>query len=645
MFTLTLAGLRERWPLFIGALLSVVVGVALLASAMTVAGSANPPDHTGLSPRQAFEVRDAFDAVATVMIISAMLAGVLAVFIVATTFAFTVAERRRDIALLRLLGAGRRQVRIVLLGEALVLGVVGSAIGLALTRPAVSVQMWLLRRAAFVPDGFSITHPSWPLWTAAGIGVGVAVLGVLAASRRASRVLPLEAIRDGTGRTRVMTPGRWMVGAVMLLLTAIQILAAAFVGLVVALALGLGVAITGAIALSQLAPVMLRMATRVLGLPLRPTTLGTLAEANGREGIQRSASTAAPVIVLVALVISVTSALAATTAAVTAEERDHTTADLVVTTTGAHIESIVTIPGVTAVSPESTPDLVIDLPIRTGDEAETELFFDRYAVIDPAGYDAVHPITPVAGSLERLSGDTIAVMEQPTDGTTFNVGDPATVTIGTEQVQVRIAAILPERLSTDQQILLPQDLVPAEMLASAHTDVLVQVRSDSDVDGVRAAAESYGEVIPVEVWITANAEALQHTNNATLVVLLALAGLYTVMAVVNAVVIAGTGRRREHAIARLSGLTRTQVVATSALEAAITIITGLLLGLVVVASAILGIALAARRSVGSPVIEIPWALLTATTLGSLGIAVGISALVAALVTGTTSPITIAAARE
>jgi putative ABC transport system permease protein len=183
------------------------------------------------------------------------------------------------------------------------------------------------------------------------------------------------------------------------------------------------------------------------------------------------------------------------------------------------------------------------------------------------------------------------------------------------------------------------------MLASAHTDVLVQVRSDSDVDGVRAAAESYGEVIPVEVWITANAEALQRTNNATLVVLLALAGLYTVMAVVNAVVITGTGRRREHAIARLSGLTRTQVVATSALEAAITIITGLLLGLVVVASAILGIALAARRSVGSPVIEIPWALLTATTLGSLGIAVGISALVAALVTGTASPITIAAARE
>jgi putative ABC transport system permease protein len=128
------------------------------------------------------------------------------------------------------------------------------------------------------------------------------------------------------------------------------------VGLVVAVAFALGVAITGAVALSQLAPVVLPVATRALGLPLRPTTLGTLAGANGREGIQRSASTAAPVIVLVALVISLTSALAATTTAVTIEERDHTRADLIVTTTGAHIEPVAGLPGVATTSPESIPD-------------------------------------------------------------------------------------------------------------------------------------------------------------------------------------------------------------------------------------------------------------------------------------------------
>ena len=335
---------------------------------------------------------------------------------------------------------------------------------------------------------------------------------------------------------------------------------------------------------------------------------------------------------------------AATTTAITIEERAHTRADLIVTTTGNHIESVAAIPGVTATSPESAPDLIIDLPMRVSGEKETERFFDGYAVIEPGGYAAVHPITPVAGSLDNLVGKTIAVMQRPTDGITFELGDPATVTVGTTKVRVRIAAILPERLSTDQQILIPHTLLPDNLLASAPTDILVQAPGQDMVARVRTAAQAYGNVTSVDTWITANAEALQRTNNATLVVLLALAVLYTVMAVVNAVVIAGTGRRREHAVARLSGLTRAQVVMTTALEAAVTAITGLILGLVVVASAILGIALAAKRSVGETVIEIPWTLVVATTLGSLVIAIAVSALVSRLVTRT-NPIAIAAARE
>lgn len=644
MLALTLGGLRERWPLFLGALLSVAVGIALVASAMTVAASATPPDLPGLSPREAYEMHDAFDAVAVVMIISTLIAGLLTVFIVATTFAFTVAERRRDIGLLRLLGASRQQVRVVLLGEAVALGLAGSAIGVVLARPATSVQMWLLRRADFVPDGFTITHPGWPLWTAVGIGVAVSILGVFAASRRASRVPPMAALRDTTGRERVMTTGRWIVGVGMLLVTLAEVVAAAFVGLVVAIGLALGVAFTGAIALSQLAPYALPPALRALGLPLRSTTLGTLADANGREGIRRSASTAAPVIVLIALVVSLGSALAATTTAVSIEERDNTRADLVVTTTGSRIHSVATIPGVTTVSPESTPDLYIDLLMRSEGESETERFFDDYAVIDPRGYAAIHPVTPVTGSLDDLVGNHIAVMDRPTDGVTFELGDPATVTIGTRRTQVKVAAILPERLSTSQQILLPQTLIPPDDLATAPTDIFVEVADPADLVHVQSAAAAYGDVTSVDTWITNNAEELQRTNNATLVVLLSLAGLFTAMAVVNATVIAGTGRRREHAVARLSGLTRTQIVATTALETALTTITALLLGLVVVGGALLGIALAAQRSVGAIVVEIPWALLVTLSLGCLVIAIGVAALVAQLVTRV-RPITAAAARE
>jgi putative ABC transport system permease protein len=644
MIGLSVAGLRERWPLFLGAILSVAVGVALLASAMMVAVSATPPDVGDLPLQEAAAVREAFDGVATVMIISAMLAGFLTVFIVATTFSFTVAERRRDIALLRLLGAGRAQVRLVLVGESVLLGMIGAVVGFVLTGPAVDAQMWLLRRAHFVPDGFRLTEPAWPAWAACGIGVAIAMMGVLAASRRAAAVPPLEAIRGASAARRVMTAGRWISGLAMLALTVVQIVAASLVGLVVALALALGVAVTGAVAMSLLAPAFVPLASWFFGLPMRSSTLGGLAHANAREGIQRSASTAAPVILLMALVISITGALAATTQATAIEERTNTDADFIVSATGNQIAEIATVPGVAASSPELVVPLSVDLPIRDGSETTTERYLDGIVVVDPAGYAKIHPARPVAGRFSDLTGKAIAVMERPTDGVRFKLGDHAALQVGAAKVNVRIAVILPERLSTRQQVLIPRGLIPPAEQAPAPADVIVKAAPDHGAETVADAAQRYGKVTNVDTWVKANADALQRTNNATLTVLLALAALYTVMAVINAIVIAGTGRRREHALARLSGLTRSQVVATTALEGLIVTVTGLTLGALVVTSALTGIAMAARRSVDTAIVEVPWPLVGATVAGTLALATFVSAAVSSLVTRT-RPIVLAAARE
>ncbi|SEF15928.1 FtsX-like permease family protein [Jiangella alba] len=637
MIGLSLRGFRDRWPLFAGAVLTVAVGVALIASAAAIAASATPPDTAGLTPHEAAAVRDAFDGVATVMIISAILAGFLTVFIVATTFSFTVAERRRDLALLRLLGAGRLQVRLVLTGEAVLLGTAGAALGLPLTDPAVRTQLWLLRRAEFVPDGFVLTRPSWAGWVAAGIGIGVAVFGVAAASRRAARIPPLEAVRGAPAAASVMTAGRWAGGLAMLALTVVQIVAASFVGVIVALALGLGVAITGAVAFGLLGPALLPPVSLLLGLPVRATTLGRLAQANIRDGVQRSASTAAPVIVLVAMVLSLTGAVNATTSAVTAEQREGTDADLVVATTGEHVAVLARLPGVAAASPEQVLPLTVDLP-----GADRRL--DGIAVIDPDAYGRVHRVRPVAGELDDLTGPAIAVMEQPTDGVRYTVGERATVTVGDTAVDVRIAVVLPERLSGQQQVLVPRDLVPADELAAAPADVLLRIAPGHDPATVARAAAAYGDVTDVDAWIAAAARDQQRTNTTTLAVLLVLAALYTVMAVVNAMVIAGTGRRREHAVARLSGLTRAQVVATTAVEALLVAATGLVLGALVVTAALAGIAVAARRSVGTAIVEVPWTLAAATVAGTLLLAAVVAPAVSLLVTRG-RPVVLAAARE
>ncbi|WP_116949798.1 FtsX-like permease family protein [Jiangella endophytica] len=644
MIGLSLRGFRDRWPLFAGAVVTVAAGVALIASAVTIAASATPPDTGGLPPHEAATVRDAFDGVATVMIISAILAGFLTVFIVATTFSFTVAERRRDLALLRLLGAGRLQVRLVLTGEAVLLGTAGAALGLPLSGPAVRMQLWLLRRAEFVPDGFVLTRPAWPGWVAAGIGVAVAVLGVAAASRRAARIPPLEAVRGAPAAASVMTAGRWAGGLAMLALTVAQVVAASFVGVVVALALGLGVAITGAVAFSLLGPALLPPVSLLLGAPARASTLGRLAHSNVRDGVQRSASTAAPVIVLVAMVLSITGAVNATTSAVTVEQRTRTDADLVVATTGAHTGDLARLPGVDAASAEQVLPLAVDLPATDDEGPATERQLDGIAVIDPDAYGRVHRVRPVAGELSDLTGPAIAVMQRPTDGVRHTPGERATVVIGDTLVDVRIAVVLPERLSGRQQILVPRDLVPEAELAAAPADVLLRVAAGHDPATVAQAAGAYGEVIGVDAWIAAAARDQQRTNTATLTVLLVLAALYTVMAVVNAIVIAGTGRRREHAVARLSGLTRGQVVATTAVEALIVTSTGLVLGALVVAAALAGIAVAARRSVGTAIVEVPWMLAAATAGGTLLLAAVVAPAVSLLVTRT-RPVVLAAARE
>ena len=67
------------------------------------------------------------------------------------------------------------------------------------------------------------------------------------------------------------------------------------------------------------------------------------------------------------------------------------------TATGARADDIARLTGVTAASPESLPDVIIDLPATVSGGIESERFFDDYAVVDPAGYAAVHPAPLVAG--------------------------------------------------------------------------------------------------------------------------------------------------------------------------------------------------------------------------------------------------------
>ncbi|NEE00921.1 ABC transporter permease [Phytoactinopolyspora halotolerans] len=625
MVRLSWSGFRERWQLFVGAILSVAVGVALVqASLQIMAAAGDPPIPEGLDPLEEAQIRDNYDGAATLMGIAMVIAAFLAIFIVSSTFAFAVAQRRRDLALLRVLGARRRQLRRLLLCEGVLLGLCGAALGFPVGFAAVRIQRWLLTELEFLPDGFATPWAGWHTAVAAGTGLVVALLGVLAASRRAAKVRPLEALLD-TGRAgRMMTLPRWIFGLLMLASSVGLFTAARSEGADtdVAVATSMGLAITGGLALSMLSPLVVPLAGRVLGLLGAVSAVGRLAEANLRDGVRRSAATAAPLIVLVALLLGLAGSLGSLAVAAGEEQQQMIDGDLIVESTGARTEKLASLDGVAVVSSQISVPMIVTITVDIGDpeELEEEVFSSGIVAVEPDAYRRTHRQEALAGSLDELSGSAIAVTTSP--GYRVDLGTTVTARV-LEQVSERefsptVVAVLPETLSGSDGILVPMDLFTPEERANWPAHAVVQLEPHADPDQVVEAIRSadLGVTRSVEEWASAQTAEQQDENVGVLVVLMGLSGLYAAMAVVNAVVISSAERKREFATARVTGLTRQQVVRSALIEAWAVTAIGVCLGGVIVAGTMTGIAGGIERTLGAAVVDVPWELAGAVAGGA-----------------------------
>ena len=124
------------------------------------------------------------------------IAGAVALFVVAGTFTLAITQRRREVAVLRALGAAPHQVRRLIAGEALIVSVVAGALGILAGRPLADAIVSILAEHGTVPAGFG-PGSSWiPLVAAFGGGILVAQVAVFAAARRAGRTRPAEALRE-----------------------------------------------------------------------------------------------------------------------------------------------------------------------------------------------------------------------------------------------------------------------------------------------------------------------------------------------------------------------------------------------------------------------------------------------------------------
>ncbi|MFF5156171.1 FtsX-like permease family protein [Streptomyces sp. NPDC000348] len=533
----------------------------------------------------------------------------VSVFVVASTFAFAVDRRRREFGLLRTIGATPGQLRRTVLCEALLVGVLASAAGCGLGGYAApSLAAWVVD-VELAPGWFTIGDARWPYHAAFWTGLLVALSGAVAASWRAGRTGPLQALREASADSGAMTRGRWLCGTA-LLLTAGVTLAVTLLGdpgdlLHRKTYVGRPMLLITAAAL--LAPPAVGPLTR---LSARfPGAVGMLVRENAAAGVRRTTAVAAPVLVTVALAGSLLGAIATLDRAGAAEARKRTTAAFVVTAAGdgafdaRTLDRLRAVPGARVSA--SAPSAVYVL------EEGVALIRSEARAVDPGAPAATARLPLAAGKVTDLDDGSVVVNEEWERHT---VGERVRVWLGdgTERT-LRIAAVMTTGTG-DNGVYVTRANAPGARVD--RVDVALADGADARVvaAGLERAVRPFGgQVRTGGRWAAASAAGSERTTRHGLLLVLGIALLYTGISLANTMVMATSGRVRELAVLRLAGATRGQVLRVVGAESLTVVAVGAVLGVTVAALQLAGM-WGALALLSAPVtIVLPWSVLAAVT--------------------------------
>ncbi|RKE21641.1 ABC transporter permease [Streptomyces sp. TLI_171] len=574
----------------LGAFTALALGVALMAVTLLglAASAALPPGEDRVS---------LIAQLGTAGGVGVFTAG----FVVASTFSYAVARRRREFGLLRLAGATRGQLRRTVLLEAALFGLLATATGGALGRAGAPLLARWLVAAELAPAGFRIGTPAWPLVTACATGPLIALAGVAVAARRAGRVRPLEALREADVDLRVMTAGRWL-GALALLGGSAALTAAALLQDPADLLHRKTYTLQPMVLVSAaalLAPVLARPLLRLLTLPF--TRRPRLVRAAALGGLRRTGALAAPVLLAVALAGTLVGAPGTVAAARSAEARSQVRADRIVEP-GGRADAL-------AAALRSAPGTVVSatggVALSVLESDGTSVRAEGRMVDDPSALAAVRRLPVVAGDPAALDDDSVVLSREWGHRT---VGEPVPVVLadGTRRT-LRVAAVLRDGTG-DQPV-----YVTARNAPGARTD-RIEVKAGPGAERqVDEAARAYGAAVASRAdWLDAHYPADDPRRVRRIAAVLGLALLYTAISLAHTAVTTTADRRRELAQLRLAGATRGRVLRLVAAETALVVAVGALLGAAVTLAA-LGAMQAALRLLGAPaVFALPWATPAAT---------------------------------
>lgn len=545
------------------------------------------------------------------------------VFLIVNTFSILVAQRTRELALFRALGASRRQVLASVLIEAAVIGLIASTIGLLF-----GYGLAVLLRKAFESFGGSNLPspgpqiPAAPIVAAYVVGMIVTGVAALLPARRASEVPPIAAMRDAATQDKPLAR-LTLGGAVSTLIGAGAVGTALFVDLgdyrLWTLIVGVLLAFVG---VAMLTPVVSRRVVSILGRPLSWSTAGKLGRRNSSRNPRRTAITAATLMVGIALVTGVS----VLSSSLKASLDQLTTQDLRAQLIIAGDQSSAT--------PPTFDPAVIDRARQMPGVSEAVAVYSDLAQTgkeaipveagDAAALAKVFSLKTVSGQLRTLAPGEIAVDDGFAKSHHLSVGStlPITTQRGGQETY-RVAAIY------KATALLPGPLLSVQDGTSAFTSPMatqgyVVVGSGGSVDAVQKQLNALVKDNP-EVTVRSQADYAQqqasqvNSFQVILYVLLALCIVIAGLGIVNTLALSILERTRELGLLRAVGLMRRQVAEMVTVEAVVISVFGALLGLIV-GTALGAAVVRALHDQGIPVLSFPWGtiivfLLLAVVLG------------------------------
>lgn len=549
-------------------------------------------------------------------------------FLILNTFSIIVAQRTRELALMRAIGASRRQMIGSVVLEAIAVGLIASVLGLAAGIGIGALLAWAFGNLAGGLTLAGIGVPLSAVISAFAVGLIITVVAALLPALRASRIPPIAAMQDvatpDRPLTRITVAGGLVsaIGAVLL-----------FLGLSGnaggnTLVTILGGVLFAFIGVALLTPLISRPVVSLLGAIFAWSVPGKLGRLNSGRNPRRTAITAAALMVGIALVTGVTVILDSAKSSISGLAQDTIKAELVIagvqsgprppTFDPAVLEKAAAIPGVQLVDGEYG-----DLAVVGGERTWVAASSNESALRQIFG------LQPTAGDIDRLGPNQMLISTDTAEDRGLSVGSAVPVQLARGEPSTYTVTGIYTSSQLTNGIMLPAEAA-RDFAIPQPVQGFIQLAPGTQVANVQPQVEALladsPEVSVADRDAFIDQQAGQVDGLLTMIqILLALAIVIAVLGIVNTLALSVLERTRELGLLRAIGLRRAQTMRMITVEAVVISVFGALLGVVVGAG--LGAAVVeALKDEGITDLVLPWTQI----LVALGLAAVVGVVAAVL---------------